>query len=106
MAEDVRLEGVCCALEDLPAEWRAWFEACIAAAPTFRLLVDWDVVCLASLMVLQLFQVGPSEFLLKISKISDLYLPKPGIIYTSSEVPITIYCLKSEKPNNMPNFAP
>ncbi|KAL3119057.1 hypothetical protein niasHT_003840 [Heterodera trifolii] len=60
-SEDVFLEGgVCCALDDLPAEWRPWFGAVAASAQAFRQLVDWDVVCLASLLVLLLFQVGPN----------------------------------------------
>uniref|UniRef100_A0A183CG68 Nuclear receptor domain-containing protein n=1 Tax=Globodera pallida TaxID=36090 RepID=A0A183CG68_GLOPA len=52
-SEDVFLEGgVCCTLDELPAEWRPWFGAVASSAQAFRQLVDWDVVCLASLLVL------------------------------------------------------
>lgn len=65
MAENFAFEGgICVQFEQIPIEWRPWFNLVAASAPAFGVLVEWDVACLASLLVLQLFKIGPSEFFL------------------------------------------
>uniref|UniRef100_A0A1I8B8Q3 Nuclear receptor domain-containing protein n=1 Tax=Meloidogyne hapla TaxID=6305 RepID=A0A1I8B8Q3_MELHA len=61
ISEDFWFEGgICLKTEELPLEWRKWFGEVAAVAHAFRLLVDWDIPCLASLIVLQLFKIGPN----------------------------------------------
>uniref|UniRef100_A0A914MNU1 Nuclear receptor n=2 Tax=Meloidogyne incognita TaxID=6306 RepID=A0A914MNU1_MELIC len=59
--EDFWFEGgICLKTDELPVEWSKWFCEVTAVAHNFRMLIDWDIPCLASLIVLQIFKVGPS----------------------------------------------